>query len=151
MSKIHPAFGRREAFCPTARNRLRNWVSSHVWRFVAILEPICAREHAICGGGASILVSGAVRFPVSAYLAPWETFFTPSGRWHTAYTFAFHHHLDQRCQCRELVRFPQGFLPYYMAGRKLPPSFVNAFLLFVGKWPALCRQVACHVRAPLVP
>ena len=28
-----------------------------------------------------------------------------------AHTFAFHHHLDQRCQCRELVRLPQGFLP----------------------------------------
>ena len=28
-----------------------------------------------------------------------------------AHTFAFYHHLHQRCQCRELVRLPQGFLP----------------------------------------
>src|SRR6266545_78448 len=32
------------------------------------------------------------------------------------YTFAFHHHLDQRCQCHELVRLPQGFLPLLDGG-----------------------------------
>src|SRR5262249_52487106 len=80
----------------------------------------------------------------SLHSAPWPN--TLHAVWlvaYRAYTFAFHHHLDQRCQCRELVRLPQGFLP-------LLHEWAQAASVGLQCLPPLCRQVACPVQALLI-
>jgi hypothetical protein len=66
----------------------------------------------------------------------------PAGAYR-AYTFAFHHHLDQRCQCRKLARLAQGFLPLLHIGAQAASAVLQCL-------PPLCRQVAFPVRVLLV-
>jgi hypothetical protein len=68
-----------------------------------------------------------------------------------AYTFAFHHHLDQRCQCRKLARLPQGFLPLLHIGTQAASAVLQCLPPLCRQClPPLCRRVAFPVRVLLV-
>jgi len=71
-------------------------------------------------------------------LHPGETLFMPSGWWHTARILSPSITISiNGANAANWSDFRKDFCRYYMAGRKLPPWFVNAYLLFVGKWLAL--------------
>jgi hypothetical protein len=114
-------------------------IGSHVWRFVAILEPICAREHAICCGAppSSYSYPGQCDFRYPLTLHPGRhSSLHPAGGipriLSPSITIAIN-----GANAVNWSDFRKDFYRYYMAGRKLPPSFVNAYLLFVGKWLAM--------------
>jgi histone arginine demethylase JMJD6 len=71
-------------------------------------------------------------------LHPGETLFMPSGWWHTARILSPSITISiNGANAANWSDFRKDFCRYYMAGRKLPPWFVNAYLLVVGKWLAL--------------
>jgi hypothetical protein len=70
-------------------------------------------------------------------LHPGETLFMPSGWWHTARILSPSITVSiNGANGANWSDFRKDFCRYYMTGRKLPPWFVNAYLLFVGKWLA---------------
>src|SRR5262249_9931047 len=79
----------------------------------------------------------------SLHPAPWrDTLHAVRLVAYRAYTFAFHHRLDQRCQWRELVQRPQGSLPILHDG-------AQAASVVLQRLPRLGRQLADPVRVPL--
>jgi hypothetical protein len=71
-------------------------------------------------------------------LHPGETLFMPSGWWHTARILSPSITISiNGANAANWSDFRKDFCRYYMAGSKLPPWLVNAYLLFVGKWFAL--------------
>ena len=71
-------------------------------------------------------------------LHPGETLFMPSGWWHTARILSPSITISiNGANAANWSDFRKDFCRYHMAGRKLPPWLVNAYLLFVGKWLAL--------------
>jgi hypothetical protein len=71
-------------------------------------------------------------------LHPGETLFVPSGWWHTARILSPSITISiNGANAANWSDFRKDFCRYYVAGRKLPPWFYNAYLLLVGKWLAL--------------
>lgn len=71
-------------------------------------------------------------------LHPGETLFMPSGWWHTARILSPSITISiNGANAANWSDFRKDFCRYNTAGRKLPPWFYNAYLLFVGKWLAL--------------
>lgn len=71
-------------------------------------------------------------------LHPGETLFMPSGWWHTARILSPSITISiNGANAVNWSAFRTDYCRYYMTGRKLPPWFVNAYLLFVGKWLGL--------------
>jgi histone arginine demethylase JMJD6 len=71
-------------------------------------------------------------------LHPGETLFMPSGWWHTARILSPSITISiNAVNAANWSDFRKDFCRYHMAGRKLPPSLVNAYFLFVGKWLGL--------------
>jgi histone arginine demethylase JMJD6 len=71
-------------------------------------------------------------------LHPGETLFMPAGWWHTARILSPSITISiNGVNAANWSDFQKDFSRYYMAGSRLPPWLVNAYLLFVGKWLAL--------------
>jgi len=71
-------------------------------------------------------------------LHPGETLLVPSGWWHTARILSPSITISiNGANAANWSDFRKDFCRYYVAGRKLPPWFYNAYLLLVGKWLAL--------------
>ena len=74
-------------------------------------------------------------------LCPGETLFMPSGWWHTARILSPSITISiNGANAANWSDFQKDFCRYHMAGSRLPPWLVNAYLLFVGKWLALIAR-----------
>jgi histone arginine demethylase JMJD6 len=76
-------------------------------------------------------------------LHPGETLFMPSGWWHTARILSPSVTVSiNGANAANWSDFRRDFCRYYMKGRKLPPWFVNVYLLFAGNWLQMMDNIA---------